>query len=172
MILKHSRESLGVVMFPKYTAYPSLGKWCNEKRCAYNQIQQGKPTKYNLSQDRIERLEEIGFKWKLALQGKTTFEQRCHDLEAFKREFGHCHVPREFSVNPSLGHWWSKMRCAAYNQKQQGKPTKYNLTKGQKERLEEMVSNGNSMRNLSNAVMILKHSRASLGIAMFPLSTR
>jgi hypothetical protein len=40
----------------------------------YNQIQQGLTPKNNLSQDRIERLEEIGFKW----IAKKIFEQRCH----------------------------------------------------------------------------------------------
>jgi len=46
---------------------------------------------HTLTQDQIERLEEIGFKWKI----RETFEQRCRDLEAFKRDFGHCHVSKE-----------------------------------------------------------------------------
>jgi hypothetical protein len=51
---------------------------------AYNQIQQGKPTRYSLSQDQIERLEEIGFKWKLVDYGKTVVQRCCHDLEESK----------------------------------------------------------------------------------------
>jgi hypothetical protein len=35
-----------------------------------------------------------------------------------------------------------------------------------------LVSNRISGKHLSNAVMGLKHSRASLGIAMFPLGTQ
>jgi len=57
-----------------------LGNWCNGMRCAYNKIQQGQTPRNNLTQDRIERLEEIGFKWKCTDDGET-FEQRCHDLE-------------------------------------------------------------------------------------------
>ena len=74
-------------------------------RAAYNKIQKGMKANSNLSQDRIERLEEIGFKWKL-IQDKTTFEQRCHDLEAFKSEFGHCNVPQPYSVDPSFEKWF------------------------------------------------------------------
>jgi len=48
----------------RYSADPSLENWCKAMRHTYHRIQQGKPTMHNLSQDRIERLEEIGFKWK------------------------------------------------------------------------------------------------------------
>jgi len=77
----------------KYSADPSLWKWCSNMRYAYNQIQQGQTPSGNLTQDRIERLEEIGLKWKLTTE---TFEQRCHDLEAFKCEFGHYNVPSKY----------------------------------------------------------------------------
>jgi len=84
-------------------------------RSSYKKIQQGQTPHRNLSQDQIERLEEIGSKWK----AMEIFEQRCHDLEAFKGEFGHCYVPCQYSVNPSLGNWRNTMRCA-YNQIQRG----------------------------------------------------
>jgi len=117
----------------KYSVNPSLGNWCSNMRCTYNQIQQGETPKRNLTQDQIERLEEIGFKWKV----KKTFEQKCHDLEAFKSEFGHCNVPSNYSANPSLGKWCSNIRCS-YNQIQQGQTPKRNLTQDQIERLEEI----------------------------------
>ncbi len=41
-----------------------LARWCDGMRTAYKTIQKGKKTNSNLSQDRIDRLEEIGFKWK------------------------------------------------------------------------------------------------------------
>jgi hypothetical protein len=47
------------------SADPSLGNWCRTMRVAYKQIQQGQKPKSNLTQDQIERLEEIDFKWKL-----------------------------------------------------------------------------------------------------------
>ena len=78
-----------------YSAGPSLGlgQWCKDMRSSYEQIQEGKPSMSNLSQDRIERLEKIGFKWKGVVFDKK-FEKRCQDVETFKRQFSHCDVPR------------------------------------------------------------------------------
>ena len=59
-----------------------------------------------------------------------TFEQRCHDLETVKSEFGHCNVSRKYSANPSLGQWCSTMRYY-YNKIQQGYTPKSNLTQDQ-----------------------------------------
>jgi hypothetical protein len=89
----------------------SLGDWCKSVRLAHVYIQQGKKPKIKLSQDRIERLEAIGFQWKLRVHDPDeVFEQRCRDLEAFKSEFGHCDVPYTYSADPALGHWCSTIR--------------------------------------------------------------
>ena len=48
-----------------YCEDPSLGRWCSTLRYTYRQIQKGKSTSYNLCQDRIERLEGIGFRWEV-----------------------------------------------------------------------------------------------------------
>jgi len=120
----------------KYSVDPSLGKWCSTMRGYYNKIQQGQTLKIYITQDQIERLEEIGFKWKI----HETFEQRCHDLEAFKSEFRHCNVPYNYSANPSLGNWCRDTR-SAYNKIQQGQTPKSKLTKltqDEVERLEEI----------------------------------
>ena len=47
----------------RYSANPSLGRWCKEMRGAYKKIQKGQTPRSNLSQKRIERLNEIGFLW-------------------------------------------------------------------------------------------------------------
>jgi hypothetical protein len=115
-----------------YKAAPSLGRWCSNIRVAYKKIQQGQ--KCYLSQDQIERLEEIGFKWNIkGKHNKETFEQHFNDLEAFIDEFGHCIVPSKYSADPALGIWCKTMRYD-YNQIQ---PTK-KLTQDQIERLEEI----------------------------------
>ena len=43
--------------------------------------------------DRIDQLEEIGFKWQIVDSTVDIFEKRYHELVAFKDEFGHCNVP-------------------------------------------------------------------------------
>ena len=47
----------------KYAQNPSLGNWCNRMRYAYKRISQGEKTKSNLSEERMNRLEAMGFKW-------------------------------------------------------------------------------------------------------------
>ena len=101
-----------------------------------HQIQQGKPQQRNLSQYQIERLGEIDFKWK-AVDFDKKFEQRCLDLEAFKKKFGHCNAPPSYSVDRSLGNWCTTIRYT-YNQIQQGKPTKSNLSQDRIECLVEI----------------------------------
>ena len=60
-------------------------------------------TNSNLSQGRIEHLEEIGFQWQ-GVDHDDAFEKRCRDLIAFNEEHGHCNVPKTHANNPSLGH--------------------------------------------------------------------
>ena len=59
------KEEFGHCNVPqRFANNPSLGRWCKTMRTAYKKIQKGTKTNSNLSQDRIERLEEIGFQWK------------------------------------------------------------------------------------------------------------
>jgi hypothetical protein len=117
----------------KCSADPSLGSWYIKTRYNYNQIQKGQTPNGNLTQDQIERLEEISFRWK----AKDAFEQRFHDLEAFKSEFGHCNVGCKYLADPSLGSWCIRIRYT-YNHIQKGQTPKRTLTQDQIERLEEI----------------------------------
>jgi len=133
------KDEFGHCNVPRgYSAGPSSGleQWCKDMRSTYEQMQEGKPLIYNLSQDGIERLEEIGFKWK-GVDLDMKFEKRCLDLEAFKRKFGHCNVPRGYSADRSLGYWCIVMKYM-YHQIQQGKLTKHNPSHDGIERLEEI----------------------------------
>jgi len=77
-------------------------------------------TNYNLSEGRIERVEEIGFKWQvLRTDYDKAFEKHCCDLTSIKEEFGHCNVTRNYAGNPSLGKWCSDIRNT-YNRIQKG----------------------------------------------------
>ena len=66
-----------------------------------------------------------------------SFERRYKQLIAFIDEFGHCHVPFRYSVDPSLGYWCGTMRYS-YNQIQQGLTPRNNLTQNRIDRLEEI----------------------------------
>ena len=65
------------------------------------------------------------------------FEKKFGELEAFKDEFGHCHVPRKFVNNPSLGQWCSTMR-GYYKKIQNEMITDINLSQDRIDYLEEI----------------------------------
>ena len=138
------KEEFGHCIVPNYYSdNPSLGHWYNAMRCAHNRIKKGSKTDRNLSPsktdrnlspDRIERLEDFFFKWHVH---DASFEKRCHELVAFKKEFGHCNVPRSYKGNPSLRNWCNIMRNA-YSKKQKGNKIRSNLSQDRIERLEEI----------------------------------
>ena len=66
----------------------------------------GKKTQTNISPERIERLEEIGFEWVgKAIRHDMVFEKHHRVLVVFKDEFGQCNVPYDYEGNPSLVSW-------------------------------------------------------------------
>jgi hypothetical protein len=78
---------------------PQLASWIG--------IQRASRKKGKLSEERICRLEEIGFVWD-ALDA--LWEQRFTELEEFKATYGHCNVPDRWSENPKLASWIGTQR--------------------------------------------------------------
>ena len=118
------RDEFGHCDVPqKYKADPTLGIWCKVMQTTHGKIQKGLMNQSRvLSQDRIVELEEIGFQLEVCdYDGQ--FENRCDQLVAFKKEFGHCNVPVKYERNRSLGQWCSGMR-STYSRIQKGLPTK------------------------------------------------
>jgi hypothetical protein len=85
---------------PKYAANPALGSWVTELR------QRGKskvPARWK------RRLAALKFDW--APARTQWWETRFAELHAFKEEFGHCRVPKQWPPNPALGDWVSTQRA-------------------------------------------------------------
>jgi len=62
--LESFKEEFGHCNIPgNYTGNLSLGRWCKHIRHAYKCILKGMKSKYKLSKERIEKLEEIGFQF-------------------------------------------------------------------------------------------------------------
>ena len=87
-----------------------LASWVERMRAAKR--------RNKLTHAQIQEFDRIGFIWSIAL--RHTWEQRFKELEAFKKEHGHCNVPENYPLNPALGHWVSGMR----HKKKRGKLTK------------------------------------------------
>ena len=83
------------------TKQGKLGNWVSKQRTAY--------TAGSLVQDRIDRLNSIGFKW--ALQEAVPWETRFDELVRYKTKHGDCNVP---ASQGKLGAWVNKQRTA-YN---------------------------------------------------------
>ena len=79
------------------TKQGQLGKWVNHQRSSYKD---GK-----LSQDRIDRLSSIGFKW--VLVEKVPWEIRFKELVEYKANHGDCNVPQS---QGKLGKWVDRQR--------------------------------------------------------------
>lgn len=60
-----------------------------------------------LGEDRINRLEAVGFEWNIL---ETNWNKMFSALLKFKEKNGHCKVPRTWPGNPDLSYWVSKQR--------------------------------------------------------------
>lgn len=131
------------------TAKSSLGKWVNEQRVLYqrerdflagkrtdlaaNKRKRGVGFVPRITSEKRERLESIGFKWRL--KDRTKFENRLTELVAFRDEHGHTFVPQHYAFNKPLGKWVTKMR---YEYGRLAKNEKSQITPARVEQLEEV----------------------------------
>lgn len=136
MRLQSYQEKHGHCLVPKRCQEdPKLGTWVDTQRVQYKKMrkkleQQGveyvapsvlspststasvtdlsarKPLVGRLTDDRIRRLESLGFIWSLRDDWKKHYEE----LKEYKREFGNCNVPARYSKNRRLGIWVSAQR--------------------------------------------------------------
>ena len=88
-----------------YPLNQQLGSWVATQRSKFN--------KGKLSQERQQRLENIGVIWD---PHTAAWEEQFAALEKFKEAHNHCNIPKEYPQNPALGTWVSKQR-KLFNQK-------------------------------------------------------
>ena len=94
-----------------YPHNPSLALWVKTQR-AYRK-------KGLLKQDRLRRLNEIGFKW--TLNKTPSWDALFAQLVEFKKRFGHCEVPSGWPENPRLVTWVYNQRRRRYRDNATGK---------------------------------------------------
>jgi len=84
---------------PKWSGNPALGSWVAELR------QRGEDA---VSARWRRSLIALEFEW--SPSRAQWWETRFSELQAFKDQFGHCRVPKDWAPNPSLGSWVSTQR--------------------------------------------------------------
>jgi len=98
-----------------------LGDWVYAQRRGHKESR--------LEADRIQKLEELGFQWRVMKKPARGWEARLQDLKEFKEEHGHCNVPQRHPGG--LGKWVADQR---YLRKTQGK----GMNAGRVQKLEEL----------------------------------
>jgi hypothetical protein len=62
-----------------------------------------------VSEDRIQRLDELGFVWEI---DATAWEKMFAELVVYKKSHGSCNVPNVWPENRKLGHWVLTQRAS------------------------------------------------------------
>lgn len=133
--LKLYKDTYGNCLVPKrFKDDPKLGTWVDTQRVQYKKMQkklasqgvqydgpavdsgdegsqpasssQEKPIVGRLTDERIRRLESLGFVWSL----RDDWWKHYEELKAFKEQHGHCNVPARYAQNRRLGIWVSAQR--------------------------------------------------------------
>jgi len=102
--LKCFHRKYGHALVPQHCKeFPQLGQWVREQRKHYAGMLQGdKVAEKKMTPTRLAALQELGFVFDC---NKETWWERYRELEEFKREKGHCIVPKKYRENPQLGMW-------------------------------------------------------------------
>ena len=98
--LKAFRKVHGHCRVPRgFSENPKLITWVQEQRTVYKR---GK-----LSEDKISRLENIGFDWD---PYETLWNEMYEELRIYDKKKGDCNVPQNFPENQKLGFWIATQR--------------------------------------------------------------
>ena len=92
-----------------------LGAWVHNQRRQYRLLQEGKRS--SMTDERIQKLESIGFQWSLRGTPKGSWGTMLDELKSFKDKHGHCNVPQRTG---RLGAWVNYQR-QQYRLLQEGK---------------------------------------------------
>jgi len=92
-----------------------LGTWVCNQRQRYRELQEGKQS--SMTDERIQKLESIGFQWSLYVSNDDLWESMFEQLKSYKIKHGHCNVPQRAG---KLGRWVDNQRTQ-YRLLQDGK---------------------------------------------------
>ena len=84
---------------------PQLAQWVKRQRSQYKLRKDGKHS--NMSNSRLEALEQIQFVWD---SHSALWEKRLGELKNFKESHGHCNVPTQYPPNQELAVWAKSQR--------------------------------------------------------------
>ena len=123
----------------RYEANLKLGKWVETQRYEYTKLKRveanparthteiqdeslfkakHRATSPRLTEERLRRLEAIGFEWKVRNKMKRYYDKQWQDmfdqLLHFKEKNGHTMVPKRYPENPRLANWVHTQRVSCF----------------------------------------------------------
>lgn len=105
-LVKYKKLNDGSTLVPyKYDANPELGNWIHYQRQLY--------IAEELSTGRIDRLESIGFVWKVRIA--VPWIDMYKRLVAYKEQYGTTLVPKRYKTDPAFGKWVGSQRHTCKN---------------------------------------------------------
>jgi hypothetical protein len=146
--LREFREKYGHVNVPSkpylYPENPSLVFWCKNIRNGYKLWVKGEKNQCGLTDERVQCLEELGFKWNLKDHRKNErFERKFQKLLEFKTKHGHLELSQIKMEDKALHEWCGLLRRDYKNWavKNVPLPGRFGLTEEYVQRLQEIGFN-------------------------------
>lgn len=95
----------------RHCSHKRLARWVTQQRQKYKQAtDESYDSGFQpLSQQQIQVLNQLNFTWN---PRDDAWRERYRELEAFKRQHGHCNVPQRYQENAALGKWCHHQRRA------------------------------------------------------------
>ncbi len=59
---------------------------------------------------RIQELEGMGFEWGVRRRAPAAWEGRLSELAIYRKMYGHCNVPYNYSATSKLANWFGTQR--------------------------------------------------------------
>ena len=105
--LKEFKKDNGHCDVPtEYDLNQPLANWVSWQRQQYK-LYREEGSKSALTSERVDALEEVGFRWEVQ---DSSWRDRLQELKDFKDANGHCYVPRRYNPNQSLANWVQRQR--------------------------------------------------------------
>ncbi len=100
--LKRFEQGRGHTRVPSDEGAADLAAWVERQRFRYR--------RGRLREDRKRLLDEIGFSLELEEKPSAQWMRHYEELKDFRREHGHCRVPRQYPPNQGLAEWAAQQK--------------------------------------------------------------
>jgi hypothetical protein len=117
-LLEFKRENGHTRVPHVYDKNPKLGRWCHHIKLSYKKLEMGEKPMIKLDPQHIDKLNSIGFQWKIRYVVATNkegdednFDEQLQKLRVFRATHGHCNVSHDIG-HDDLACWVSSLKSS------------------------------------------------------------